>query len=167
MPTLRRRAARVAVLDREDRVLLLRSVDPVDASRGEWWELPGGGIEAGETTAEAAARELYEETGLTGVEMGPVVWRHYVEFDFAGYHLAQHEDIHVARSDGGEVRAAALEGIEVDAFVGYRWVPVGELADLEAAGDRIVPDWLAARLPAVLAEGLPAEPFELGPQADR
>lgn len=32
----------------------------------EWWCLPGGAVEAGETPAEGALRELWEECGLEG-----------------------------------------------------------------------------------------------------
>ena len=39
---------------------MVRHVEPDRAD----WTLPGGGVEAGETPAEAAVREAWEETGL-------------------------------------------------------------------------------------------------------
>jgi 8-oxo-dGTP pyrophosphatase MutT (NUDIX family) len=158
--TLRRQAARVVLLDPEDRVLLLEAQDPGDPRVRAWWELPGGGIEGRETTAEAGAREVWEETGLRA-RMGPAVWRQHAVFDFGGYHFDQHETIHIARCAGGDVRPAALEALEIQAFLGFQWCPPGDLAAL-AATARVIPGWLPAELPAVLASGLPDEPIDMG-----
>ena len=60
---LMRRAARVLPFDAEDRVLLLYSRDPARPTEPYWCTI-GGAVEPGETPAEAAAREMVEETGL-------------------------------------------------------------------------------------------------------
>jgi 8-oxo-dGTP pyrophosphatase MutT (NUDIX family) len=145
----------VVVLDPEGRVLLLHAGDPFNPAKGPWWELPGGGIERGEPSAAAAARELYEETGIVGVEMGPCVWRQHAVFDFGGYHFDQDEHVHVARSNGGEYRPAGLEALEAMAFTGARWWALGELAEHVAEGGRIIPPWLVDQLPTVLAADWP------------
>lgn len=63
------RHARVLCLDADGRLLLMRWRDPVDGH--ERWEPPGGGLEPGESLAEAASRELREEAGIEVVVRGP------------------------------------------------------------------------------------------------
>lgn len=58
----------LAVVVREDEVLLVRRANPPDAGL---WGFPGGKIEAGESLAEAALRELFEETGVRGAAEAP------------------------------------------------------------------------------------------------
>lgn len=121
-----RRAARVVVLDPDDRILLINGRDPAGRTPGRWWEIPGGGIDFDEDTGDAALRELREETGLAGVEMGPSVWTQYVEYTFGPFHFQQDEWIHVAWWDGESRTRTGLEPLEAAAFGEVRWWSLDE-----------------------------------------
>jgi len=158
--TLRRPAARCVLLDRESRILLISAEDPIDPRKPPWWEIPGGGMGWNEDSAAAALRELHEETGIPGVEMGPCVWVQQTEYTFAGYHFESDDRIHVGWCDGGEYNPQGLEALEEAAFMGAEW---WTLADLLAADDLTVPYRLREFLPDIVAGILPAEPIDITP----
>ncbi|MBU1274997.1 MAG: NUDIX hydrolase [Proteobacteria bacterium] len=102
-----------------DRVLLIkRGAEP---SKGIW-SIPGGAVEAGESLAQACAREVAEETGLQ-VRVGPMVEvierilrdpqgrveYHYVLIDFLCY--AQPLDP-VAADDADAASWSSLHSLE-------------------------------------------------------
>ena len=57
----------IAVMVEDDRALLVQRSKQPDAGL---WGFPGGHVELGETVAEAALRELREETGIIGTAGG-------------------------------------------------------------------------------------------------
>jgi 8-oxo-dGTP pyrophosphatase MutT (NUDIX family) len=77
--------ARVIIIDMSGRVLLVQ---------GMWklwyddtgWSLPGGGIDRGESPAQAAARELGEELGLvlTSADLEPVTRQRLGDYGIGG-----------------------------------------------------------------------------------
>ncbi|MCL1899391.1 MAG: NUDIX domain-containing protein [Promicromonosporaceae bacterium] len=97
-----RRAARVLILDDDGRALLVRGHDADQPSRS-WWFTVGGGIAAGETPVEAAARELFEETGLRlspADLQGPILTREGL-FHFFAETCRQVETFFLARVPAG------------------------------------------------------------------
>lgn len=155
----------MVLLNDRDEIFLIQAADPADPSKRPWWEIPGGGMDPGETSAQCAARELYEEGGFTEAEVGPVVWVQHVEFDFGGYHFDQDEVIHVARTTQREIRRPqGLELLEALAFKGARW---WTLAEVEAAASTtaFLPSDLPELLPPLIGGSLPDPPIDITPAA--
>lgn len=60
---------RVIVLDKNKNMLMVKQ----EHESGEIWMVPGGQIEENETAAQAAVREVKEETGLD-IRAGELIW---------------------------------------------------------------------------------------------
>jgi len=121
------RAALIGRLDRRGRLI---------------WSLPKGHIEQGETTEDAAIREVQEETGIEGSVMAPLG---VIDFWFMAEDRRVHKTVHhyLLSAHGGELSDADREVVEV------AWVPLDEVSARLAYADERK---LMEKVPALLAE---------------
>lgn len=106
------------------------------------WSLPKGHIEPGETREETAAREIWEETGITGRVIGELGT---IDFTFVADGRRIHKTVHhfILERTGGEVNTDDVEVADV------AWVALSDVADrLTYADERR----LMEKVPRLLAE---------------
>lgn len=143
--TITREGARIILLDELGRVLLIQGIDPGAPELDPWWFTPGGGVDPGESQAEAAIRELREETGfvVTG-ELGPVVHERTAAFTFMGQAMVQHEVFYRAvlgqSVQGAQLDRSGWTELERNSLTDARWWSAEEL---RTTSETIYPEYLA------------------------
>ena len=146
------------IVSERDRVLLLRLL--LDKDRIGIWVTPGGGLRDGESFEQGAVRELWEETGLSGEDLGPCVWRRRHVFRFRDALYEAIERYFLLRTREFEPTPAALEDYEVGDIAESRWWSADEIA--EASDETFVPRRLASLLEPILAGRVPDAPIDAG-----
>lgn len=127
-------AGRVLLLDDVGRVLLIESNVDVGAEATHWIT-PGGGTDPGETPAQAAAREVYEELGvhvdLPSDAVADHTDRERFTFNGGTYDQTNHYFL-VRLPPGTPVVARGADDIERSVLIGERWWTVAELRASDA-----------------------------------
>ena len=115
---MRERKRAAAVIVRDGAVLMVheRSRRP---GLQEWWTLPGGGVERGETPEQAVRREVLEETGLVAKD---------VDYLWDMPYPSGMTSVFLVSVDDGEPVLGAGDGSGPEA-VGLDWVPLPEVGD--------------------------------------
>ncbi len=133
---------RVIIFDEENRILLVKQ----HHEDRDIWMTPGGGIEDGESAAEAAVREVREETGLD-IQVLRMIW-HVEEVSERGQRFV---NFFTARVTGGKL--ALGEDPEFDdahqVLREVRFMSYDEVQNIE----HLYPEYLRDELWEMTADG--------------
>jgi 8-oxo-dGTP pyrophosphatase MutT (NUDIX family) len=152
MPRISRRAARVLPVDSQGRVLLLLG-RALLRRRERFWMSAGGGVERGESLAQAAARELREEAGirLDPAALGTPVGTSVIEFTTFGLlPVTQHQTYFAVAVDDTGVTFDGQGILERLTITGYEWLTAeGAVRRPERLSDSELPRLMRVAVTAV------------------
>ncbi|HYQ88493.1 MAG TPA: NUDIX domain-containing protein [Candidatus Binatia bacterium] len=157
-PTRRRECVRALILSPapDPTVLLIHLVLP----DRNFWITPGGGISPGESQREALTRELQEELGRGGFEIGPHIWTRDGMYRWRGEMVSEREYFYLVRSDRFVADSSGNPvPHERELLAEFKWWPVGELP---ARSGHFVPMSLGALVASLLKNGPPPRPIDTG-----
>jgi 8-oxo-dGTP pyrophosphatase MutT (NUDIX family) len=144
----RRPSSRILLRNQENRVLLFQFEHRSGRHAGQkFWATPGGALEPGESPADAAHRELFEETGFRIDPMTELVRGREFALNLPnGENVIAEEYFFAARTPELMFPCDRQACWAAEGIVGFRWWSIEEIAFTK---ETIFPDDLAELLALV------------------
>ena len=127
---IHRQAVRAVMLTPKKQVLLMQAQEPASGFRV--WFTPGGGIEGDEDAETCLRREIQEETGMTHVNIGPLIWRRHHVFEWDNQMLSQNEEFYFVPIDHFEPDMQSNPSkTELMVFRQFKWWTPQEISNTD------------------------------------
>jgi ADP-ribose pyrophosphatase YjhB (NUDIX family) len=123
-----------------------------------YWVVPGGGVEPGETWEDAAMREMWEETGISGVSLGPLLWTRRAPDRHEGAEVISDERYYLVRCGEQVVSNEFQLEQEKRIYTRSGWWRVEAI---HASSETFYPDRLAELLLPVIEGWISPSPLRL------
>jgi len=125
------------LLNAEGRVWVGRRIADMDDGLEHFWQMPQGGIDKGETPAEAVMRELREETGVSSAEiigeskdwLSYTLPDHLLGVAWKGRYRGQRQKWFALRFQGVEAEIDIVAHGKPE-FSDWRWIDIEDLPNL-------------------------------------
>lgn len=133
-------------------VLLIKYLDKHSKSTKEFtdgfWVLPGGGVKKHETFEDAVKREIYEETGITNINVKNCVFSRIIHAELRNIEQnLYYERYYVVETDDVEINTDNLTNNEIEVINKYKWWSINELKQTK---DVVLPLSLKMHIDAAL-----------------
>jgi ADP-ribose pyrophosphatase YjhB (NUDIX family) len=122
----------------------------------EHWFLPGGRVEALESTSETLLREMHEELGVSA-QIERLLWiieNFFVQGERAYHEVGFYYRLHLPPDFVARTASAPLSVQEGDVSFVFQWFPLDQLPRF------VYPTCIAARLPHISSQSNPSSQIE-------
>lgn len=126
---IERPSARLLIVDANKRLLLFKFEPKAGPLTGKvFWATPGGGLDPGESYAQAACRELYEEVGLRIDDAGPEIAQRDAIIQLPSGEMAHADErFFMVRVDRLDLSQEGWTELERDVMTAHRWWTPNEI----------------------------------------